>query len=74
MITTDLWQVYLPGEPPEGCSYRMFVAAREFAWREEDKEYNLERLQELRELWAGADNVEFKKLLQLEAEQIKEGL
>ena len=73
MITTELWQVYMPGEPPEGCTYRMFAAAREATWREQDLEYNIKRVQELRVMWKNA-SPEFRKLIEIEARVIKDEL
>lgn len=71
MIAQGLWETYIPGEVPEGITYRMFSAAREAMWEDEDLQHNIMRLQELRMLWVKASD-EFKRLIELEARQIKE--
>lgn len=73
MITQALWETYIPGLVPDKINYRMFSAARDVVWEEEDLHYNIMRLQELRNLWPKASD-EFKKLIELEAKQIKEML
>lgn len=72
-ISTALWETYLPGKMPDNCTFRMFMSALDAQSRLDDVQSMIDRLAELRELWAGASD-KFKQLIELEAKQINRKL
>lgn len=51
LIKPALWRAYMGDIPmPEGCTYWQFVAAREVMWAQEDLEWSVAYLAQLRRL------------------------
>lgn len=48
-ISTKLWKAFLPGEPPPGCTYEQFCAARDMYWSRQDKLWAVQYLQEVQQ-------------------------
>lgn len=73
-VNQAVWSTWLPGSVPTNCTYDQLVAAREATQADDDKQYILTRLQQLRVLFATTKLPEFQRLILVEVEQLREGL
>lgn len=49
-MSQKLWEAYILGEMPEGCTYEQFCAGREFVWKKEDRDFLVSYIQQLQKL------------------------
>lgn len=64
VISTALWQSFLPGGMPDGCTYEQFSTARDLTWREENLEWLANYLTECYKLYNTTKNQTIKQIVQ----------